>query len=699
MKKKAIEKIPYQTVEKVAEKYTHVVAVFTREICGISHLFVELYKNKKGSLTVPYMRAVFTEHDWGLYFPNNKIWSAAAPREMYCYEDKTYISEKNTKMIWNTVEKTRPFDKKYPCWVSRLVRLTSKIEDERRIKAMEKRERRLQDRILNVPEEPADLKDYVEGLFNHEHRLYYKRKGRYADVYCTACGGDCTKAIKQGESFEAQFESTIPVPKEGQTGICPLCGATGIYKAKGRWIQIKSPEQLTRYFFVAQQYKGDGAVLRYYEAVKEFDLVENEHVQAKEQTTIIEISREFFEKGKKPQKDFHVYDSWNGKNRWIDCNIQGNNSIGISPGRIYPGSYVNLKETCLRYSEAEEYAKRHFRYNLFKYIETYLKFPQIELFSKAGLYGIVEGLVNRSEDLNINPLATKLKDFFKIYPERVSDLIRQKGDVQYLKVYQKEKELDSRLKAHRSSHKNLNQKEKGLRFTKRQIDAIKACQLADHLSVEFLEYTGLDRLINNIERYAGCEAVADICSSAELHLEAVTRRYFDYINMRVQQGYDLHNSIYLFPRDLNTAHEEMTEEVNKEKIEKRNKEITLKYPDIAKNYRKLCYRYSYKTEKYLIRPARSAIEIVREGRVLHHCVGGDNYLSGHNNGKSYILFLRKKDNPEEPYITIEIRGNEIVQWYGAYDKKPNKKFIDGLLKKYTKEVEERLKRPTMAAAV
>ena len=140
----------------------------------------------------------------------------------------------------------------------------------------------------------------------------------------------------------------------------------------------------------------------------------------------------------------------------------------------------------------------------------------------------------------------------------------------------------------------------------------------------------------------------------------------------------------------------MTEEVNKEKIEKRNKEITLKYPDIAKNYRKLCYRYSYKTEKYLIRPARSAIEIVREGRVLHHCVGGDNYLSGHNNGKSYILFLRKKSEAEEPYITIEIRENKIVQWYGAYDNKPDKEIIDRLLKEYTKEVKERLKRPVMA---
>lgn len=47
MKKKAIEKIPYQTAEKASKKYTHVAVVFTREICGISHLFVEIYENKK----------------------------------------------------------------------------------------------------------------------------------------------------------------------------------------------------------------------------------------------------------------------------------------------------------------------------------------------------------------------------------------------------------------------------------------------------------------------------------------------------------------------------------------------------------------------------------------------------------------------------------------------------------------------------
>ena len=73
---------------------------------------------------------------------------------------------------------------------------------------------------------------------------------------------------------------------------------------------------------------------------------------------------------------------------------------------------------------------------------------------------------------------------------------------------------------------------------------------------------------------------------------------------------------------------------------------------------------------------------MREGRILHHCVGGDTYLSKHNTNISHILFLRFKETPETPYITIEVRGNGIVQWYGAYDKKPDQKNIDRWLSRY-----------------
>ena len=71
---------------------------------------------------------------------------------------------------------------------------------------------------------------------------------------------------------------------------------------------------------------------------------------------------------------------------------------------------------------------------------------------------------------------------------------------------------------------------------------------------------------------------------------------------------------------------------------------------------------------------------------MHHCVGGDTYLSRHNDEKSYILLLRRSEEPEIPYATIEIEDNRygirILQWYQAHDKKPDKEILDPWLDKY-----------------
>lgn len=681
MKKKAIEKIPYQTAEKASRKYTHVAVVFTREICEIPHLFVELYENKKESLLVPYIRMAFTKHDWGFYYPTNGYWRACDIGTIRFDSKKTYISEKEMDEIWDFAKEREWSKRNNNSWINTLSYLIDRIKRERREKEREARQRRLNDRIANLPPEPADLKEWADAkLFYNAHRLYYKRHGRYADIFCTACKKSCTRATQPGEGFEEQFESVIPTPKEGEQGICPLCHAPGTYKAKGRKI-LHSPEQLKENFFIAQAYKGTGAVLRFYLAEKGFDLVVNkQYEEAREEVAITEISREFFEKDKKVQRDFQVYDNWDGKCIWIDCNIAGYNNVVISNGAIYPDSYQNLKSTVLRYSGIEEFSKDSSSYNLFKYMETYWEYPQVEFMSKLGLYDAVRGLVNGQEGLKVYPQATNPPEFFGIYPERFKELIKRKGDIRYLKVYQTEKKL-------------------GRRFAARQVEAIKVCDLTEHLDEELFAYTGLNRLINNIERYAGCKAIDDNCTTQELHLETVTRRYFDYIGMRKEAGYDLHNSIYLFPHNLDTAHDAMLEEINKDKIKKRNAEISLKYPEIKRNYRKLCYRYSCKAEDYLIRPARDAAEITREGRTLHHCVGGDGYLSKHNKGESYILFLRKQTSPEVPYITIEIKGERIVQWHGAYNKKPDKEIIDSLLKQYTEELKARAKQQVLVAAV
>ena len=163
--------------------------------------------------------------------------------------------------------------------------------------------------------------------------------------------------------------------------------------------------------------------------------------------------------------------------------------------------------------------------------------------------------------------------------------------------------------------------------------------------------------------------------------------------MRLTLGYDLNNTVYQQPRRLGEAHAKMVMETNKEETDKRILEVKEKYPDIRRNYRALRKRYFYEDDNYIIRPARSAEEIVAEGRILHHCVGGDSYLQKHNVGTTYILMLRLKEEIETPYITIEIDGERprIVQWYGSHDRKPDKKTIQKWLDDYI----TRLKSETM----
>ncbi len=64
---------------------------------------------------------------------------------------------------------------------------------------------------------------------------------------------------------------------------------------------------------------------------------------------------------------------------------------------------------------------------------------------------------------------------------------------------------------------------------------------------------------------------------------------------------------------------------------------------------------------------RDASDIVEEGRVLDHCVGRAGYIESMAAHRCLILFLRKKDKINDPFITIEEQDNAIKQCYGCGD--------------------------------
>ena len=153
------------------------------------------------------------------------------------------------------------------------------------------------------------------------------------------------------------------------------------------------------------------------------------------------------------------------------------------------------------------------------------------------------------------------------------------------------------------------------------------------------------------------------------------------------------NDVILFPKDLKRRHDEMVEEARQKEAAERRKVVNAKWPQISKKFDKLNKKFNYTKDGFLIRPAMEAAEIADEGRELHHCVGsGDTYYSKHAKGESFILLLRRTDEPDKPFATIEISGSRILQWYEAYDKKPDEKILQPWLNDYTKYLVDKNKR-------
>jgi hypothetical protein len=93
---------------------------------------------------------------------------------------------------------------------------------------------------------------------------------------------------------------------------------------------------------------------------------------------------------------------------------------------------------------------------------------------------------------------------------------------------------------------------------------------------------------------------------------------------------------------------------------------------------------------------------MNEGRTLHHCVGRDDYyMTKMAEGRSWILFLRKKEALDCPYYTVEInmQNDEIIQWYSAFDRQPDAVEIKMVLKMFKQNVARKRKKERIPVSV
>ena len=158
-------------------------------------------------------------------------------------------------------------------------------------------------------------------------------------------------------------------------------------------------------------------------------------------------------------------------------------------------------------------------------------------------------------------------------------------------------------------------------------------------------------------------------------LRSALDAYVDYLLAAEGVGMDLNNPIFLMPRDFENKHDQVTAAWSAVLAERRRKaEAEAEAEARRKTQEKfrgrvksLARRYTYTDGELLVRPAVNAEEIVREGKLLHHCVGG--YADRHISGATTILFLRRRSTPGKPLCTIEVSGNTIRQIHGWDDER------------------------------
>lgn len=701
MKKKAIEKIPYLTLPETKRnhKVKYIAVTAFKIVAHERHLFIEVYRNKKQDKDVPVIRIVLTKKDFGNYIPETNTWNRVKIEPEHFYHSVYLLWHANNDRAgtWqqsmqenilysaDDLERIKKMCNKNPWNKDRWPEYIYEHEDDIVLTARRKAEHRkymrrkqaLKDRIEHTPEFPEKmiLERAEKVYFREKHFLYYKKHGCRADIACSKCGGVTNGRWKAGISYESEFQRWIEEPREGQLGTCPMCGATGEYKCQGK---VKGEHSENRYLFLGQKYKETGMVIRYIEVSKSWclELVCGENGPemhgAYEKLSEIEIARAYYMSGEKVQIDYHKNNPYVGHDFWDDGNLYGNNNITIREAAVLSETYENMKGTMFQYSAMREYGSRMYKYNPIEYLNRYKETPQIEMLVKMGLEEIVKSLLGYRCGIVADIDAKRPDQFLGIRKQRVRQLIEQRGNLSLLESMQMEYRM-------------------GAEWTDEQIAHITEAHLTRGQLEVATTYMSVQQLLNRIKKYAKCEWSSG-CTLATQMLQNTANTYVDYLNMRVALGYDLHNTVYQKPKDLTAAHTKMIRESSEKEMDRRMNEVKMRFPEIRKQYRKLRNRYFYEDENLLIRPARSAEEIVLEGRILHHCVGGDNYLGKHNRGESYILMVRQQSNPEVPYITVEIEAKigRIRQWYGANDKKPDEKNMQKWLDEYIKKLKSGL---------
>ena len=160
--------------------------------------------------------------------------------------------------------------------------------------------------------------------------------------------------------------------------------------------------------------------------------------------------------------------------------------------------------------------------------------------------------------------------------------------------------------------------------------------------------------------------------------------YSDYLKACTYLGLDMSLPKNRLPHNFRKWHDIRIDEYHTAKAVKdaeERKELYSKFASIAEKYMAL---QRNKEDTFIVVIARSPHDLMREGDILNHCVGRMNYDQRFIREESLIFFVREKQNPDIPFVTVEysLKDHKILQCSSEHNHRPADDVLEFVNKKW-----------------
>ena len=549
-----------------------------------------------------------------------------------------YVNDRDTKVIQIYLKTMRP-----AIWA--LEEYQANIRKEQRIRHDKKLTDSWDQVMKTVPGLPKNWIAWVSKYGIMEHYIFYKyQKNGATNGYCTYC------------------KKHVPIrsPKYNQKGHCNICGQPVTFRSVG-----KSGRFCTKWYrvYLVQRRKTSGFVIRIFQARTWY----KKAGYADCETTCHEEQRRIFSANGKEISNF-VYGLFKRREmRWIlywkpwyytCCGIQ-------YKGNVYPYTLSDLSRHELKETGLREYALRQKKIDPGKYLYLWQTYPVLEQIVKAGLFQLVDDILEYRATDAIKRKGRKPTEFLSVTKKEFRRLRDMNGGAKELKWLQFEKSSGRIIKDEEIYWMAKEELEpKDLQFV---LDRMSICQVRHYL-VKQSEKSGDD-------------------------ISHILQVWKDYLSMAGKLRLDVYDSIIYRTSDLQRRHSEAVIQMEEKKKEIRRRELEEKYVGFQEQLIALKEKYEFSAGEYQIVAPKSIDDILYEGDTLHHCVNKtDNYFDRIASKESYILFLRKKENPEVPFYTLEAEPDGTIRQKRAEFDRQNKDIdeVTSFLRLWQKEIQKRL---------